>query len=117
MRRFSLEEARAQIDFVRRQTAALQPVRARLARQMEQRSQGEGSLPELKGLEARMSELLDQIRGRGIQIKGYAPVLVDLVWEEDSSVLLCWLEGEDELAWWHDERHGFLGRRPLDELP
>lgn len=117
MTRFSLEQARSQIDFVRRQTSELQPVRARLADQMEQRSRGEGSLPELKGLEARVSELLDQVRAKGIQVKGYAPVLVDFVWEEDPDVLLCWLEGETELGWWHDVNHGFLGRRPLEELP
>lgn len=117
MSRFSLDEARQLVGFVREQTTALQPIRAELAEHMEARAQGEGSLPEMKGLEARMSELLDQIRARGIQVKGYAPVLVDFVWESDSDVLLCWLEGESELAWWHHVNHGFMGRRPLEQLP
>lgn len=117
MARFSLTEAQELVPFVREQVAALQPVRADLAAQMEAKARGEETLADLKALEARMSELLDGIRAEGIQVKGYAPVLVDLVWEDDADVLLCWLEGEPELAWWHDVNQGFMGRRPLDELP
>ena len=29
-------------------------------------------------------------------------------------VYLCWEEGEDEIAWWHEPDAGFSGRRPLD---
>jgi hypothetical protein len=28
-------------------------------------------------------------------------------------VLLCWLEGDRELAWYHRLDTGFAGRRPL----
>jgi Uncharacterized conserved protein (DUF2203) len=27
------------------------------------------------------------------------------------TVLLCWLEGEHELSWYHKPEHGFAGRR------
>jgi hypothetical protein len=27
--------------------------------------------------------------------------------------LLCWLENEDTIGWWHLPEHGFAGRRPL----
>lgn len=27
------------------------------------------------------------------------------------TVLLCWLEGEHELGWYHKPEHGFAGRR------
>ena len=30
-------------------------------------------------------------------------------------VYLCWEEGEDEIAWWHEPDAGFSGRRPLDD--
>jgi hypothetical protein len=28
-------------------------------------------------------------------------------------VYLCWLEGEDEIGWWHDLAAGYAGREPL----
>lgn len=28
-------------------------------------------------------------------------------------IFLCWMEGEDEIAWWHDPESGFAGRQPL----
>ena len=30
-------------------------------------------------------------------------------------VYLCWQEGEDEIAFWHEPEAGFAGRRPLDD--
>ena len=30
-------------------------------------------------------------------------------------VYLCWEEGEDEIAYWHEPDAGFSGRRPLDD--
>jgi hypothetical protein len=30
-------------------------------------------------------------------------------------VYLCWEEGEDEIAFWHEPDAGFSGRRPLDD--
>ena len=31
---------------------------------------------------------------------------------------LCWLENEDDIAWWHGDEVGFMGRRHLpDRLP
>ncbi|HEX8804322.1 MAG TPA: DUF2203 family protein, partial [Acidimicrobiales bacterium] len=30
---------------------------------------------------------------------------------------LCWLAGEDEVAWWHWPDEGFAGRRPASDPP
>ncbi|MBA2629612.1 MAG: DUF2203 domain-containing protein [Thermoleophilaceae bacterium] len=30
-------------------------------------------------------------------------------------VYLCWQEGEDQIAFWHEPDAGFSGRRPLDD--
>lgn len=115
--RFSVAEAREVLPAVQQQLAALQPVRARLATLMEQHARDEVPMAEVKGAEARLSEILDTVRGTGAQVKGYAPLLLDFVWDRDAEILLCWLEGEDELGWWHHVNHGFLGRRPMAELP
>ncbi|WP_460491436.1 DUF2203 domain-containing protein [Dactylosporangium cerinum] len=50
----------------------------------------------------------------GIQLKGLAPLLLDFPAEFDGvPVLLCWLEGDQDLAWFHRADLGFAGRRPL----
>lgn len=84
----------------------------------EHRALGEaGSLAELKGLEARLADLLDQIVALDVQLKGWAPLLVDIPVEHDGRVvLLCLLEGDREIGWYHELDHGFPGRRPLSYL-
>jgi hypothetical protein len=73
-----------------------------------------GGLPELKAAQARFDELLTSIAGSGVQVKGVAPVLLDFPAVLDGvPVLLCWLEGDPELDWYHRLDLGFLGRRRL----
>jgi hypothetical protein len=73
-----------------------------------------GGLPELKGAQARLDELLSSIRSSDIQLKGVAPLLLDFPAELDGEpVLLCWLEGDTDLRWYHRPELGFAGRRPL----
>jgi hypothetical protein len=74
-----------------------------------------GGLPEAKAYQAQLSELLGWFSGEGIELKGIAPLLLDFPAEMDGDpVLLCWLEGERELGWYHKLAHGFAGRRRLD---
>ena len=73
-----------------------------------------GGRPELKALEARLDELMTRIQETGVTVKGFAPLLLDFPSDLDGEdVLLCWLEGDRELAWYHRTDLGFLGRRPL----
>lgn len=73
-----------------------------------------GGLPELKAAQARLDELLSSIVAAQVQVKGIAPLLLDFPSELDGEqVLLCWLEGDSELAWYHRADLGFAGRRPL----
>ena len=73
-----------------------------------------GGLPERKAAEARLSELMTEIQQTGADLKGIAPLLVDFPADFDGvPVLLCWLEGEAELAWYHRADLGFAGRRHL----
>jgi hypothetical protein len=74
-----------------------------------------GGVAELKGIAARRDELLSVIADSGADLKGVAPLLLDFPAERDGvPVLLCWVEGEPALAWYHRADLGFLGRRPLD---
>jgi hypothetical protein len=74
-----------------------------------------GGLPEAKAYQAQLSELLGWFSNEGIELKGIAPLLLDFPAELDGEpVLLCWLEGERDLAWYHKLSYGFAGRRRLD---
>ena len=73
-----------------------------------------GGLPELKAANARLDELLTQVQQTGAELKGLAPLLVDFPSQLDGvDVLLCWLEGDRALGWYHRTDLGFAGRRPL----
>ncbi len=73
-----------------------------------------GGLPELKAAQARMDELLTLVQDSGAELKGLAPLLLDFPSELDGAdVLLCWLEGDRELGWYHRADLGFAGRRKL----
>jgi arsenite methyltransferase len=75
-----------------------------------------GGLPELKAAQARLDELMTTVQSHGVELKGWAPLLLDFPATLDGvEVLLCWIEGEAELAWYHRLDLGFLGRRRLSE--
>ena len=75
-----------------------------------------GGIPEVKALEARLSEILGWFTAEGLDLKSIAPLLLDFPARlNGDDVLLCWLEGERELRWYHKPEHGFAGRRPLPD--
>ncbi|HEX6232457.1 MAG TPA: DUF2203 domain-containing protein [Jiangellaceae bacterium] len=75
-----------------------------------------GGQAEYKAGEARVHEIMEWIVGRGLEPKGMAPLLVDFHAEIDGRpILLCWLEGEEELAWYHRPEFGFSGRRRIPD--
>lgn len=115
---FSLERARAMLPALRAHVASLIALRADLADAQVALRRGEppavGGLAEVKALEARLQEALDWFPERGIELKGIAPVIVDFPASIDGEpALLCWLEGEERLDWYHPPATGFLGRRRL----
>lgn len=74
-----------------------------------------GGTPEFKAAQARLDELVTTLSGEDLQLKGLAPLLLDFPSELDGiPVLLCWLEGDRELGWYHRLDLGFAGRRPLN---
>jgi hypothetical protein len=75
-----------------------------------------GGLPERKAAEARLNELMTEIQETGAELKGIAPLLLDFPADlDDVPVLLCWLEGEAGLTWYHRTDLGFAGRRRLTD--
>ena len=115
---FTLEQARLLMpDLLARADDAVK-VRADLVELQLALNQGTtsplGGLPEAKALEAQLSEILGWFSAEGLDLKGIAPLLLDFPAELDGdTVLLCWVEGERELRWYHRPEHGFAGRRPI----
>ncbi|WP_410663043.1 DUF2203 family protein [Amycolatopsis sp. lyj-84] len=73
-----------------------------------------GGMPEWKAAQARLDDLMTTVQRTGAELKGFAPLLIDFPAELDGvDVLLCWLEGDQELCWYHRADLGFAGRRRL----
>ncbi|ROT31289.1 DUF2203 domain-containing protein [Micromonospora sp. HM5-17] len=115
---FTLAQARHMIATMRPRIDELIRLRADLAElRADLATRGTsplGGLPEVKGLEARIFNILEELARHDIQVKGVAPVLLDIPGERDGRpVLWCWLEGDDDVAWYHRIECGFPGRRPV----
>src|SRR4051794_11215798 len=97
--RFTLDEARAALPEVIEHANDVIAVRADLTELAAALSRSEesqlGGVAEAKALEARLHEELNWFRSSGMELKGWAPLLVDFPSSLDGrDVLLCWLEGE-----------------------
>jgi hypothetical protein len=56
------------------------------------------------------------LRQREIVLRDLDRGLVDFPsLRNGQEVYLCWVEGEAEIAFWHEPEAGFAGRRPLDD--
>lgn len=115
---FTLAQARHLLATLRPRVDELIVLRADLAELHADLADGgsspHGGLPEVKALEARIYGILDELGEHDIQVKGYAPVLLDFAGErEGRPVLWCWLEGDRDIGWYHRLECGFAGRRKL----
>ena len=115
---FTVEQSRQELSRLRPVLDEIVVVRADVVELAAALNAGEptalGGLPEWKAAEARLNELMTEVQQTGAELKGVAPLLVDFPADLDGvPVLLCWLEGEAELAWYHRVDLGFAGRRRL----
>ncbi|MFI5954630.1 DUF2203 domain-containing protein [Cryptosporangium sp. NPDC051539] len=116
---FTVEEARdelAELLPVLDEIVALRADAAELAAavQLNGPPTGLGGLPELKAAQARLDELMTTVQETGAELKSLAPLLIDFPADLDGvPVLLCWLEGDRALNWYHRTDLGFAGRRRL----
>ncbi len=117
---FTVQQARDLMPAVLARASQLVAARADLAELQADLRRGRtselGGLPEAKALEARLGELVAWFPEQAIEIKSFAPLLLDFpAVFGDEPVLLCWLEGETGLGWYHRLDCGFPGRRPIPE--
>jgi hypothetical protein len=63
---------------------------------------------------AAIGTLVDELHGRGVQVKDLDLGLLDFPSEREGEVvLLCWRVGEDEIGYWHGVDEGYAGRKAL----
>ena len=116
---FTVAEARAELDALLPVLDDVVALRADAAERAASQTPGGrptalGGMPELKAAQARLDELMTTVQSTGAELKGLAPLLVDFPSDLDGvPVLLCWLEGDRELGWYHRSDLGFAGRRRL----
>jgi hypothetical protein len=117
---FTVDEANAALDELRSRLPRLREARQRLIDTSERITSSlevdgggvEGS-DWFRAQEALKTELV-WLADRGILLRDPETGLIDFPARRDGSrVFLCWRLGEDRVAWFHDEKTGFSGRRPL----
>jgi hypothetical protein len=119
-RRFTIEEANAVLDELRTRLPRLRDAKQRLIQTSERITSAvevdgggvEGS-DWFRAQDALKAELL-WLADRGILLRDPETGLIDFPAERDGErIFLCWRLGEEQVGWFHDERSGFAGRKPL----
>ena len=121
-RHYTLEEANAALGWVEETIATLRTAREGLSDEEAREALAEAGPQNGGGTAGRVvSEAFLQLRDALARLQEAEVVLRDLdrglvdfpAIRDDREVYLCWLEGEDEIGYWHDLEAGFAGREPL----
>jgi hypothetical protein len=124
VRIWTLDEATSALPEVRVLVHRLREL-VRVARQRGEHARGNGAASGNGqahgggGTSAELRTVLDDLTGRGIVVRDPERGLIDFPARSPSGrdYLLCWLDGEDAIGWWHWADAGFAGRTPLSEPP
>lgn len=121
-RHYTLEEANAALGWVGEAIVTLRTAREGLSDEEAREALAEAGPQNGGGDPGRVvSEAFLQLREALVRLQDAEVVLRDLdrglvdfpALRDDREVYLCWLEGEDEIGYWHDLEAGFAGREPL----
>jgi len=121
-RHYTLEEANAALGWVQETLTSLRSAREGLSDAEAREALAEAG-PQNGGGDAgrvvseaflRLRDSLAHLQEAEVVLRDLDRGLVDFpAIRDDREVYLCWLEGEDEIAFWHDLEAGFAGREPL----
>jgi hypothetical protein len=119
-RRFTPEQANAELAELRERLPRLRDARREVIRSSERITEAVaadgGGVAGSDWFEAQriLKAEVIYLAGRGILLRDPETGLVDFPGEVDGrSVFLCWRLGEDEVAWYHEQHAGFASRKPL----
>ena len=127
MREWTLPEATAELPRVRRIVQRIRELVATARERAAHPGGGNGTKPSSNGHgpkaradgEQELQALIEELTAEGIVVRDPARGLIDFPARSATGrpYLLCWLDGEDAIAWWHWPDAGFAGRTPLSEPP
>ena len=65
-----------------------------------------------------LMDILQRITKMGVQVKDVGKGLIDFphLRADGEEVYLCWILGEESIAFWHRIEDGFAGRQPVEML-
>ena len=91
----------------------------RLVREALQVRGGNGQTPAAGEARGELRAVLTELTERGIIVRDPSRGLIDFPAKTPTGreYLLCWLDGEDAIEWWHWPDAGFAGRTRLSEPP
>lgn len=119
-RRFTVQEANAELPRLRESLATIRDARQVVFRHGERIREGStgngGGAESSEAMEASrvLAREVEAIAADGIILRDAESGLVDFPSERDGvPVFLCWRLGEDQIGFWHDPETGFAGRQPL----
>ena len=121
-RHYSVEEANAALGWVAERIERLRSARVRLTDEEVREALSEAAPMNGGGEPGRhVSEAFLDMRSALAELQATEIVLRDLdrglidfpALRDGREVYLCWEEGEDEVAYWHDLDSGYGGRQPL----
>jgi hypothetical protein len=122
-RHYSLDEANASLPGVAELLARLRAAREQLSDTEAREALTEAGPTNGGGEPGRvvseaflaLRDGLVELRDREVVLRDLERGLVDFPAIRDGQeIYLCWEEGEDEIAFWHEPDTGFAGRKPLE---
>jgi hypothetical protein len=126
VRYWTYEEAAAALPEVRVQVRRIRELIEEARRDAPTAASGNGAGPSSNGDSSGAGEgdtelraLVESLQRDGIILRDPDRGLIDFPARSPSGreYLLCWLEGEDAIEWWHWPDSGFAGRTPLTQPP
>jgi hypothetical protein len=124
---WTLEQATAALPEVRATVRRIRELIATARAHAEEHGGGDGAAavsgnghgPKVRGDDRELRALLAELDARGVIVRDPARGLIDFpaLTPSGRTYLLCYLEGEDAIEWWHWPEDGFAGRTPLTDPP
>ena len=129
-RHFTLEEANELLPWLAETLSGLMPVREELAERQQEllvllrQRQSNGAYSkesQTVDLQRTVDRLTNQLQGRlreisqrGIIVRDLSRWLVDFPsYRDGREIMLCWIRGELDIAYWHETNAGFSSRQPI----